>query len=166
MSPEAEVIQLQGRLTTQTALHIGASADRELGGGRDLPILRNPLDDMPLIPGSALRGRMSSLLRAHLARGIDPPRPAAEVSALAILFGAPYRRSVLSFWDCVPETPWAYEHRAAGLPLTCGTTSSCGPGRGADGWAGITRPSSGWLYPVACRTTPAERQSPGWANKL
>lgn len=110
-----DVLLMEACLQTVSALYIGAGPDRESGGGRDLTLLRNPLDDMPIVPGSSLRGRMAALLKAHRSDN-DVDQDSGKV--LAILFGAPDKRSVLSFWDCSPEVPWAYEHRAAGLALT------------------------------------------------
>lgn len=111
-----DVLLIEACLTTVSSLYIGAGADREAGGSRDLPVLRNALDDMPIVPGSSLRGRMVTLLKAHCPDAIAGEETAAQ--ALAILFGTPGKRSALSFWDCQPEVPWAYEHRAAGLALT------------------------------------------------
>ena len=110
-----DVLLMEACLRTVSALYIGVGPDRESGGGRDLTLLRNPLDDMPIVPGSSLRGRMAALLKAHSS---DTDAEEESARALAILFGNPDKRSVLSFWDCSPEVPWAYEHRAAGLALT------------------------------------------------
>lgn len=118
MKPEPEVVQLEARMTTATSLYIGATADREAGSGRDLTVLRNPLDNLPLIPGSSLRGRMASLMWAYGATAPVDSIPRIDEHAMSTLFGSPAQRSALAFWDCLPAAPWVYEHRAAGLPLT------------------------------------------------
>ena len=59
-------IFLQGTIKAITGLHIGGSAS-DLGiGGNENPIIRNPLNRLPYIPGSSLRGKMRSLLDRHL----------------------------------------------------------------------------------------------------
>ncbi len=54
-------IVLTGRIKTVTGLHIGTSKDALEIGGVDMPIVRNPIDRTPYIPGSSLKGKMRSL---------------------------------------------------------------------------------------------------------
>ncbi len=64
-------IQLQGKIFLQgsihalTGLHIGGSAESLDIGGIDNPVIRNPLNREPYIPGSSLRGKMRALLDRH-----------------------------------------------------------------------------------------------------
>ncbi|MGQ9666041.1 MAG: type III-A CRISPR-associated RAMP protein Csm3 [Anaerolineae bacterium] len=66
-SKEVKII-LQGRVIIRgdirvvTGLHIGASKDILDIGGVDLPVIRNPIDRRPYIPGSSLKGKMRSWL--------------------------------------------------------------------------------------------------------
>lgn len=53
---------IQGDIRVVTGLHIGASKDILDIGGVDLPLIRNPIDRRPYIPGSSLKGKMRSWL--------------------------------------------------------------------------------------------------------
>jgi CRISPR-associated protein Csm3 len=58
-------ILIQGNISLLTGLHIGG-ANVAMGiGGIDKAVIRNPLDNRPLIPGSSLKGKMRSLLELH-----------------------------------------------------------------------------------------------------
>lgn len=52
---------IQGDIVAVTGLHIGGAAGALEIGGVDSPIIRNPLNNQPYIPGSSLRGKMRSL---------------------------------------------------------------------------------------------------------
>lgn len=54
-------IILEGQIEALTGLHIGGSPGALAIGGVDLPVIRNPLDQTPYIPGSSLKGKMRSL---------------------------------------------------------------------------------------------------------
>ena len=64
---ESRDIKLQGRVILSgqikalTGLHIGGSPSALAIGGVDLPVIRNPLNQEPYIPGSSLKGKMRSL---------------------------------------------------------------------------------------------------------
>ncbi|GBU24450.1 CRISPR-associated RAMP Csm3 [Fibrobacteria bacterium R8-3-H12] len=51
-----------GTIKVLTGLHIGAGNDKVEIGGMDNPIIRNPLNREPYIPGSSLKGKIRSLL--------------------------------------------------------------------------------------------------------
>lgn len=66
MSKEKQVklygrIILTGTIRLRTGLHIGTSKDTLEIGGVDGPVIRNPVDRLPYIPGSSLKGKMRSL---------------------------------------------------------------------------------------------------------
>jgi len=54
-------VVLTGQVRAVTGLHIGASKDAFEIGGVDMPVVRNPVDRTPYIPGSSLKGKMRSL---------------------------------------------------------------------------------------------------------
>lgn len=54
-------IILSGQIEARTGLHIGGSPSALAIGGVDLPVIRNPLNQEPYIPGSSLKGKMRSL---------------------------------------------------------------------------------------------------------
>jgi CRISPR-associated protein Csm3 len=53
---------ITGKILLQTGLHIGGGGETIQIGGMDNPIIKNPLNDYPYIPGSSLKGKMRSLL--------------------------------------------------------------------------------------------------------
>ncbi len=61
-----EYIHLTGKIVVETGLHIGGSKESTQIGGMDNPIIRQPKDNFPYIPGSSLKGKMRSLLELHL----------------------------------------------------------------------------------------------------
>ena len=52
---------LEGEIKAVTGLHIGGSPGALAIGGVDLPVIRNPVNQHPYIPGSSLKGKMRSL---------------------------------------------------------------------------------------------------------
>jgi len=57
---------IEGKIDCLTGLHIGAGGSSIEIGGIDDPIIRNPLTELPYIPGSSLKGKMRSLLEKNL----------------------------------------------------------------------------------------------------
>ena len=49
-----------------TGLHIGGSQEAMEIGGNDNPVIRNPANNEPYIPGSSLKGKMRSLMEWHM----------------------------------------------------------------------------------------------------
>lgn len=60
---------LKGQIAAVTGLHIGTSKETMEIGGVDMPIVRNPVDRVPYIPGSSLKGKMRSLWEKF--KGVD-----------------------------------------------------------------------------------------------
>lgn len=58
--------KLTGKVVVETGLHIGGSQETTQIGGVDNPVIRLPLNNMPFIPGSSLKGKMRSLLELSL----------------------------------------------------------------------------------------------------
>ena len=56
---------LQGEIVVLTGLHIGSSAETMEISGMDNPIIRNPANGEPYIPGSSIKGKMRHLLEWH-----------------------------------------------------------------------------------------------------
>jgi len=61
-------VRIIGKILIKTGLHIGAGNDKVEIGGMDNPIIRNPLNREPYIPGSSLKGKMRSLLEWDLGK--------------------------------------------------------------------------------------------------
>ena len=128
------ISKLTGIIELQTGLHIG-SGDAEMRiGGIDNPVIRNPVNNQPYIPGSSLKGKMRHLMEwragvvqaaqgaplafRHLDSMKDKPslKTAAE-NILKLFGGAPQSDADftviqrigparLSFWDCALSKAW------------------------------------------------------------
>jgi len=129
------ISKLTGKITLQTGLHIG-SGDAEMRiGGTDNPVIRNPVNNQPYIPGSSLKGKMRHLMEwragvvgvtagtplayKHLAKLDGQTKEAAE-NILRLFGGAPQSdydfkevqrigASRLAFWDCELDKGWIQE---------------------------------------------------------
>jgi len=55
-------IFIEGKITAQTGLHIGGSDVGLSIGGADSPVIRDPITNVPYIPGSSIKGKIRSLL--------------------------------------------------------------------------------------------------------
>ncbi len=55
-------IEITGKITLKTGMHIGASDAFSAIGAIDSPVARDPISGLPYIPGSSLKGKMRSLL--------------------------------------------------------------------------------------------------------
>ena len=55
-------IFISGRIATLTGLHIGGANDEMNIGGMQNTIIKNPITNLPYIPGSSLKGKIRSLL--------------------------------------------------------------------------------------------------------
>lgn len=58
--------KIVGKIVVKTGLHIGAGNDEVHIGGVDSPIIRNPINLEPYIPGSSIKGKMRSLMEWKL----------------------------------------------------------------------------------------------------
>ncbi len=54
--------EIRGIIEVKTGLHIGGSNDEIKIGGIDNPLIKNPLNNEPYIPGSSLKGKIRTLL--------------------------------------------------------------------------------------------------------
>ena len=57
---------IKGKIIIKTGIHIGGSSLGLQIGGADNVVIRNPITNLPYIPGSSLKGKMRSLLEKSL----------------------------------------------------------------------------------------------------
>lgn len=55
-------VQLTGTIELESGLHIGGSDAFAAIGAIDLPVIKDPLTNLPILPGTSLKGKMRSLL--------------------------------------------------------------------------------------------------------
>jgi len=61
-----KITTITGYIVLKSGLHIGGSKDTLQIGGIDSPVIKNPLDNLPYIPGSSLKGKVRFLLEHYL----------------------------------------------------------------------------------------------------
>lgn len=135
-----QIKQLTGTLILKTGLHIGAGDTEMRIGGTDNPVVKNPLDGQPYIPGSSIKGKIRSLLEWQLGlilaagghpfsfKHLDKADTPAARQLLKLFGGAPGGEiedlvkdigpTRLSFWDCAINPAWLESIRKRNLLST------------------------------------------------
>ena len=85
-------IQITGYMEVATGLHIGASGAFSAIGSVDSPVVRDPLERIPLIPGSSLKGKMRTLLAKYYNDKIAE-KPDDDNTRILGLFGSTLKGS-------------------------------------------------------------------------
>lgn len=108
-------IRISGDILVKTGMHIGGSGAFAAIGAVDSPIIKDARTNLPMIPGSSLKGKMRSLLAKELNEKISEPNDDDE--RITRLFGSSkknnIKRSRILFSDMVLAN--ATELREAGL---------------------------------------------------
>jgi len=80
-------IKLSGNIELLSGLHIGASTAFSAIGAVDSPVIKDPVSNLPIIPGSSIKGKMRSLLAS--AYNIKAAKnPNEDANRITRLFGA------------------------------------------------------------------------------
>lgn len=139
-----KISKLSGTIELVSGLHIGSGSTEMHIGGTDNPVIRNPANNLPYIPGSSIKGKMRSLTEWHAGtvaasngkplginhldelngsreQGLDilrlfgyAPTGTGDDEKLVREIG-PTR---LAFWDCDLEQTWVDEMHDNNLLLT------------------------------------------------
>jgi CRISPR-associated protein Csm3 len=111
-----EELRLRGRLFLDaeihavTGLHIGGAGGKVAIGGVDSPVIRDPITDEPILPGSSLKGKMRSLLERW--GGYEPNHPIGQARIHVCKTEERYRDCPVCHIFGVPgELPFAYPTR-------------------------------------------------------
>ncbi|NLH00779.1 MAG: type III-A CRISPR-associated RAMP protein Csm3, partial [Clostridiales bacterium] len=98
-------LEITGTIEVVTGLHIGASSAFAAIGSVDSPIIRDPFSDLPIIPGSSLKGKIRALLAKKYNENKNNEDPNDDDPILLRLFGnskkAESQRSRLIFRDLI-----------------------------------------------------------------
>jgi len=96
-------IVIKTELTVLTGLHIGGSEAFSAIGAIDSPVIRDKRTNLPIIPGSSLKGKLRTLLARSLAKpGERLPKHNDDKAIILRLFGSssdPIVKSRLQFAD-------------------------------------------------------------------
>ena len=85
-----KIIWLEGIIELKSGLHIGSGSDEIKIGGTDQPVIKNPIDGMPYIPGSSLKGKIRSLIEwkeGKVGNGGRPYSTNDSTDSIARIFG-------------------------------------------------------------------------------
>lgn len=78
-------IQITGEIELKTGMHIGGSSAYAAIGAVDSPIVKDTRSNLPMIPGSSLKGKMRTLLAKEY--NDDVKKPDDDAECLTRLFG-------------------------------------------------------------------------------
>jgi CRISPR-associated protein Csm3 len=136
--------KITGTLELLSGLHIGGGNTEMHIGGTDNPVIKNPVNNQPYIPGSSIKGKMRSLLEwragvvgltkgkplgfQHI-RQLEGAQQAQGKVLLKLFGGAPEGNpdealvqdigpTRLAFWDCNLDPGWVAEMDSRNLLLT------------------------------------------------
>ncbi len=91
-------IIINGELEIVTGLHIGTGGEFSAIGAVDSPVIRDKITNLPMIPGSTLKGKMRSLL-ARRFNTVMTNTPDDDAPEIVALFGGMKKQSRLIFSD-------------------------------------------------------------------
>ena len=79
-------IKFSAQIRLETGLHIGASNAFAAIGAIDSPVIKDPITNLPIIPGSSIKGKMRTLL-AKVYNEEIVKNPSQDSDVLSRLFG-------------------------------------------------------------------------------
>ena len=80
-------IQITGKIETVTGLHIGGSSVYAAIGAVDASVIKDVTSNLPMIPGSSLKGKMRALLAKEFNTGDVAVKPDDDNERLTRVFG-------------------------------------------------------------------------------
>ena len=80
-------MEITGEIELVTGMHIGGSAHFSAIGAIDSPVVRDVESDLPMIPGSSLKGKLRTLLARKYCEGL-PQEPNKDPVEILRLFGS------------------------------------------------------------------------------
>ena len=86
-------IQITGDIMVETGMHIGGSTAFAAIGTVDAPVIKDSRTNLPIIPGSSLKGKMRSLLAKEMNSSVVAPDD--DCYELARLFGTAKKGKVM-----------------------------------------------------------------------
>ena len=96
-------IEITGVIEVVTGMHIGGTSEFSAIGAIDSPVVRDALTQLPMIPGSSLKGKMRSLLSRSKSDNYMPIEIKDEPESVMRLFGfsgdTNFKRGRLQFSD-------------------------------------------------------------------
>ncbi|WP_019791338.1 type III-A CRISPR-associated RAMP protein Csm3 [Streptococcus sobrinus] len=96
-------IKISGKIRLESGLHIGGSSAYAAIGATDSPVIKDPITNLPIIPGSSLKGKIRALLSKTSYNGNASSDLGKDSDEISRLFGnskkANYKIGRLVFRD-------------------------------------------------------------------
>lgn len=86
-------LKISGNVVVETGMHIGGSTAFAAIGTVDSPVMKDPRTNMPIIPGSSLKGKMRTLLAKEY-NEVIAKNPDDDCERLTRLFGSAKKNAV------------------------------------------------------------------------
>lgn len=86
-------IQIKGNVEVKTGMHIGGSSAFAAIGAVDSPVIKDVRTNLPMIPGSSLKGKMRTLLARELNETVAA-KPDDDNPRITRLFGSAKEKAV------------------------------------------------------------------------
>ena len=86
-------IQITGKIEVKTGMHIGGSSAFAAIGAVDSPVIKDIRTNLPMIPGSSLKGKMRTLLAKEYNTEVAK-KPDEDAPCLLRLFGCAKEKQV------------------------------------------------------------------------
>ena len=96
-------IEIKGKIILETGMHIGGSTQFSAIGAIDSPVIRDSFTDLPMIPGSSLKGKIRTLLAKKYNNGklVEPNKDDIKVRRLFGSSEGDIKSSRLIFSDSI-----------------------------------------------------------------
>ncbi len=82
---------IRGQIEVITGMHIGGSVDDMEIGGMDDPVIKNPINEEPYVPGSSLKGKMRSQMEKTEGKIFDRGEPCGCKRCMVCRVFGPHR---------------------------------------------------------------------------
>lgn len=107
-------LEITGKITLLTGMHIGASSDFAPIGAVDSVVVRDPLTKLPIIPGSSIKGKLRTMLAKTETDGPVLKEHSQDSDEIKRLFGCsvkPIIQSRLQFYDMKMSNKPEFENK-------------------------------------------------------
>lgn len=96
-------IEIKGKIILETGMHIGGSTQFAAIGAVDSPVIRDAFTDLPVIPGSSLKGKIRTLLAKKYNNGklVEPNKDDIKIRRLFGSSEGDIKTSRLIFSDSI-----------------------------------------------------------------
>ena len=96
-------IEIKGKIILETGMHIGGSTQFAAIGAVDSPVIRDAFTDLPMIPGSSLKGKIRTLLAKKYNNGklVEPNKDDIKIRRLFGSSEGDIKSSRLIFSDSI-----------------------------------------------------------------